>query len=338
MPVENSSTFIDGAPFNAIGGYLKEKFGHKIIKLSLDGGFTCPNRDGSLSHGGCLFCSEKGSGDFAGDTAASIHDQLEDQANRLRTKWPKGKYIAYFQKFTNTYGDVDRMRRLFYEALSYPDVIGIAIATRPDCLDEQVMDLLVELNQATFLWVELGLQTIHEKTAQLINRCYPLSTFDQALENLDCHHIKTVVHLILGLPGETRQDMMDSATYLSRLPIFGIKLQLLHIIKGTRLGDIYTAEMAAQQQNDKVALCEDLTLAGYIHLVTDMLEILSPVITIHRLTGDAPRTLLLAPLWSVNKTAILNGIQQEFKRRASYQGRLFNSASSYLVSSSRPSL
>ncbi len=325
-------------PYNSIGSFLKSEFGCKIIKLSLDGGFTCPNRDGSLGTGGCIFCSEKGSGDFAGNGSFSIHDQLSSQVKLLETKWPTGKYIAYFQKFTNTYGDVAKMRGIFYEALSYPNVVGLAIATRPDCLNKEVLALLDELNQTTFLWLELGLQTIHEKTADLINRCYPLSTFDVAIDALSKLNIKTVVHLIIGLPGETCFDILDSARYISEMPIFGIKLQLLHVLKGTRLEALYFDDLNNFHKNEAVPAIYGLSFDDYISLVVDILEFMPENITIHRLTGDAPRQLLVAPLWSSNKLAILNGIQKEFKRRKSYQGIKSQAKHPYLFSSSLPSL
>lgn len=325
-------------PYNSIGNFLKSEFGCKIIKLSLDGGFTCPNRDGSLGTGGCIFCSEKGSGDFAGNGSLSIHEQLSSQVTLLKKKWPTGKYIAYFQKFTNTYGDIAKMRALFYEALSYPNVVGIAIATRPDCLSKEVLALLNELNQITFLWLELGLQTIHEKTATLINRCYPLSTFETSIGILSKLNIRTVVHLIIGLPGETRLDIMDSARYVSEMPIFGIKLQLLHVLKGTRIETLYLDDLSADHKTESASAFYDLSLDDYVSLVVDILEFMPENITIHRLTGDAPRQLLVAPLWSSDKLAVLNGIQKEFKLRQSYQGIKSHLEPSYLFSSSLPSL
>lgn len=338
MNKDSKRTFAGSDPYNAIGRYLKCEFGCKIIKLSVDGGFTCPNRDGTLGTGGCIFCSEKGSGDFAGNSSFPIHEQLTSQIELLKNKWPNGKYIAYFQKFTNTYGDTARMHTLFYEALRYPNVVGLAIATRPDCLNDEVLDLLKELNQVTFLWIELGLQTIHERTADLINRCYPLSVFDSSLDKLSRDGIRTVVHLILGLPGETRRDMLDSAYYISGLPIFGVKLQLLHVLKGTRLEEFYKSASENSPHEKTNAVLNNFTRESYISLVVDILELMSPDITIHRLTGDAPRHKLVAPLWSSDKLAVLNGIQKEFKRRESFQGMKYDINASYLFSSSRPSL
>lgn len=301
--------FWDNKRYHAIGFYLKKEFGTKIIKLSLDGGFTCPNRDGTLSKKGCIFCSSQGSGDFSASKNLSISDQITSQINLLKNKWPKGQYIAYFQNYTNTYGDIKILRKLYYEALRNPFVIGLAIATRPDCLSDETLELLSELNKKTFLWIELGLQTIHEQTAQYINRQYSLSTFETALEKLNQNHIKTVVHLIFGLPNESKEDMLQSAAYLASKNIFGVKLHLLHVLKNTRLAQIYHS-----------GCFETLEKNTYIELVVDALELLPPHVTIHRVTGDAPWKLLIAPKWSTDKKGILNGIDAELKRRDSRQG------------------
>jgi len=290
--------------FNSIGTYLKERFGCKVIKLSLDAGFTCPNRDGTKGTGGCIFCSAEGSGDFASD--------IPGQVRLLSKKWPSGKYIAYFQSHTNTYAPVEVLREKYSQALAYPDVVGIAIATRPDCLSPEVLELLSELNQKTFLWVELGLQTIHEMTARLINRCYPLSVFDQAMDDLSRLKIKTVVHLILGLPGERREDMFESVRYVCGKDVFGVKLHLMNVLKDTKLAEFYPDRIHIPEKEE------------YINLVVDVLETIPPHITIHRVTADAPRHLLIAPEWGYEKRTILNGIQKEFRRRDSYQGKLFS--------------
>jgi hypothetical protein len=289
-----------GPYFNSIGDYLKERFGCKVIKLSLDAGFTCPNRDGAKGAGGCIFCSAEGSGDFASD--------IPGQIRLLSRKWPSGKYIAYFQSHTNTYAPVETLREKYYEALEYPDVVGIAIATRPDCLPPEVLELLSELNQKTFLWVELGLQTVHEETAQLINRCYPLGIFDRAVDELSERGIRTVVHLILGLPGESRADMLDSVRYACGREVFGVKLHLLNVLRDTKLAEFYP---------DRIHIP---TKEEYINLVVDALEVIPWHITIHRVTADAPRHLLIAPEWGFEKRSILNGIQKEFKKRGSCQG------------------
>jgi radical SAM protein (TIGR01212 family) len=283
--------------FNSIGDYLKKRFGCKVIKLSLYAGFTCPNRDGTKGTGGCIFCSAEGSGDFASD--------IPGQIRLLSKKWPSGKYIAYFQSHTNTYAPVEVLREKYYQALEYPDVIGIAIATRPDCLSPEILELLSELNQKTFLWVELGLQTIHEETARLINRCYPLPVFDRAVDELSALRIKTVVHLILGLPGETREDMMESVRYVCGKDIFGVKLHLMNVLKDTKLAEFYPDRIHIPKKEE------------YINLVVDALEIIPKHITIHRVTADAPRHLLIAPEWGYEKRSVLNGIQKEFKHRGS---------------------
>ena len=302
--------------FNSIGNYLKERFGCKVIKLSLDAGFTCPNRDGTKGTGGCIFCSADGSGDFASD--------IPGQIRLLSKKWPSGKYIAYFQSHTNTYAPVEVLREKYDQALEYPDVIGIAVATRPDCLSPEVLELLSELNQKTFLWVELGLQTIHEDTALLINRCYPLSVFDQAVDELASLQIKTVVHLILGLPGESREDMFESVRYVCSKDVFGIKLHLMNVLKDTKLAEFYPQRIRVPKKEE------------YINLVVDALEIIPQHITIHRVTADAPRHLLIAPEWGYEKRSILNGINKEFRNRGSYQGKKLLSYSSSDLS--RPSL
>lgn len=288
--------------FNTIAVWLREKFGCRVMKLSLDGGFTCPNRDGTKGVGGCLFCSEDGSGHYA--------STIPQQIQLLSGKWPRGKYLAYFQSYTNTYAPPATLRRLFDDALSWPGVVGLAIATRPDCLPPQILELLEEYNQKTFLWVELGLQTIHEPTAQKMNRCYPLSVFDQAMEDLKKRQILTVVHLILGLPEETKDMMKQSVEYVCDLHPFGLKLHLLHVLKRTGLEKLYPQGYSAFTQQE------------YIEFVVDLLERIPQDITIHRLTGDGPAQDLISPLWSMKKRDVLNGIQKEFKRRKSWQGKL----------------
>lgn len=287
-------------PINTISSYLKKEFGQKTVKLSIDGGFTCPNRDGSKSYGGCLFCSEGGGGDFA--------STIEDQIQLLSEKWPKAKYLAYFQNHTNTYAPVEELRSKYQKALNHPLISGIAIATRPDCIDEEVLDLLSEINTNHFLWVELGLQTMHQRTADLINRCYGLSVYDYAIKALNSRGIKTVVHLILGLPGESREDMIQSVKYACNSGAWGIKLHLLNVVKGSRM------EIEYHDYNSFGSIEE------YVHLVCDLIEIIPSDIVIHRLTGDAPRKILITPEWSYRKRTILNGISAELKRRGSWQG------------------
>lgn len=291
--------------FNNIGTYLKKEFGCRVMKLSLSAGFTCPNRDGSKGTGGCIFCSEDGSGHYAGE--------IPQQIRLLSGKWPQGKYIAYFQSYTNTYAPVSTLRRLFDSALSYPGMVGLAVATRPDCLPEDVLDLLEEYNKKTWLWVELGLQTIHDATADRLNRCYPLSVFDEAMSALKSRNIRSVVHLILGLPWESPEMMRETADYAGALHPFGVKLHMLYIIEKTGLAELF------RQRPEVFHVFEK---QEYIEFVVDILERLPRDITIHRLTGDGPASQLVAPLWSADKRSILNGIQREFKKRGSWQGKL----------------
>lgn len=285
---------------NTISSYLKKEFGQKTVKLSIDGGFTCPNRDGSKGSGGCLFCSEGGGGDFA--------STIEDQIQLLQDKWPNAKYLAYFQNHTNTYAPVDELREKFQAALDNPIIEGIVIATRPDCINDEVLDLLSEINEKHFMWVELGLQTIHQDTADLINRCYDLSTYDYAIKALTDRGIKTCVHLILGLPGESREQQMESVKYVCASGAWGLKLHMLNVVKGSRMAADYSDYNSFESVDD------------YVEFVCDLLEIIPPEIVIHRLTGDAPRKILITPKWSYLKRTILNGILAEMRRRGSRQG------------------
>lgn len=293
-------------PYFSINHDLKARFGGKIIKLSLDAGFTCPNRDGTKGIGGCSFCSPEGSGELS--------SSMVEQMALLSKKWPSAKgYLAYFQSHTNTYAPVDRLRKLYLEALTYPHVVGIAIATRPDCLGEDVLDLLEELNNQTFLWVELGLQTIHEETAIQMNRGYALSQYDEAVADLSRRNIRVVTHLILGLPGESKQDMVESVRYVTRdIPgqgrIYGLKLHLLNVVKGAALEKTNPGYISFASPEE------------YINLVCDLLPVIPAEITIHRLTGDVPRNILVSPEWSYQKRTILNGILHEMVRREKKQG------------------
>lgn len=288
--------------YNAIGPYLKQQFGCRVAKLSLDGGFTCPNRDGSKGTGGCTFCSGDGSGRFTGP--------LSLQKERLAAKWPEDtKYIAYFQNFTGTYAPAEKLRALWEEALVLPGCIGLAVATRPDCLPGDVLDLLEEFNRKTFLWVELGLQTANERTAESFNRCWKNADFENAMGNLSARGIKTVLHLILGLPGEDKRQALDSAAYACAFRPFGLKLHMLHIMEGTVLGEQY--------KNSPFPL---LGKDEYVSLAVDILERTPQDITIHRVTGDAPRADLIAPFWTGDKRDVLRSIQQEFKSRGTWQG------------------
>lgn len=285
---------------NNISMWLKREFGRKMIKLSIDGGFTCPNRDGTEGVGGCLFCGAGAGGDFASD--------IDSQIKMYQNKWPDAGYLAYFQNHTNTYGPVEVLREKYYQALEDPRISGIVIATRPDCLPDDVLSLLSEINRDHFMWVELGLQTIHEDTAELINRCYPLKTYDDAMERLNSAGIRVVTHLILGLPGETEDDMKQSAAYACGKETWGIKLHMLNVVRGSRLAEEMPGYIPFDDMND------------YIRLVCDILEKVPPQVTIHRLTADAPRSTLIAPEWSFRKRTILNGIHAELRRRGTRQG------------------
>lgn len=293
---------LGGKRFNSISDHLKKEFGRKTIKLAIDGGFTCPNRDGSKGFGGCTFCSDTGSGEFSSN--------IEDQIRLFNGKWPDACYLAYFQNHTNTYAPVSELRRKYYAVLSDPRIRGLVIGTRPDCLSEEVLDLLSEINSTHYLWVELGLQTIHEETAQRINRCYPLDVFDKAMEDLRARGIRAVVHLILGLPGESREMMLDSVRYVSSKPgLFGMKLHLMNLVKGSAM---------AETDPDYVSFPDIQT---YVELVCSCLEIIPPSVTIHRLTGDAPRDILISPVWSFNKRTILNSINDRLNLLDSWQGK-----------------
>lgn len=293
---------------NTINTFLKKKFNHKIVKLSLDGGFTCPNRDGSKGTGGCLFCSSSGSGDMA-DGSGDIRADLDNQIKLLSGKWPDAKYIAYFQSHTNTYAPVSELRRKFYEALEHPDVVGIAIATRPDCLPDDVLDLLEELNNKTFMWLELGLQTTHEKTMNDMNLCYHLSDYDEAMKKLNKRNIPVVTHLILGLPGETKEMMLESVKYVCNYDLFGLKLHMFNLVKGSTMETTHPDYVSFE------------SIEEYINLVIEAVELVPPKTTLHRISGDAPRSTLIHPQWSYKKRTILNGIHKEMKIRNTWQGK-----------------
>ena len=298
-----------GKRYYSFDSFLKNTFGEKIYKVSLDGGFTCPNRDGTIGTGGCIFCSEGGSGDFASDARLSIQDQITQGISLVAAKNPSSRYIAYFQTFTNTYAPVSRLRQLFTEAMEDPRIAALAIGTRPDCLPSDVLSLLKELNNQKPVFVELGLQTIHPSTAGLIRRGYPLSCFEEAVWNLSSIGVWTVVHLILGLPGETEEMMLESVRYLNSLPVHGVKFSMLHILKGTDLADMY--------REDPFPV---FTMESYIDLILRCIGNLRKDIVIHRLTGDGPRDLLIAPLWSLRKRTVLNEIAHQLKVQDIRQG------------------
>ena len=302
----------NGKPYHSFDYMLKERFGEKIYKVALNGGMTCPNRDGTLGNRGCIFCSAGGSGDFAGNRQDSITQQIEKQASSIRQKRGVAKFIAYFQAYTNTYAPVDYLRKIYTEAISHPDIVAVSIGTRPDCLDKDILQLLDELNQKKPVWIELGLQTIHETTAQYIRRGYPLSCFEQAVSELRKRNLDVIVHTILGLPSENRNDILSTIEYLNHQDVQGIKLQLLHVLKGTDLADDYLA-----------GKFQVYTMEEYLDLVIDCLEYLNPEIVIHRLTGDGPKDLLIAPLWSSAKRTVLNTLHRKCKLQHSFQGKKY---------------
>ncbi len=299
-----------GERYNSISNYLKSEFGRKTVKLSIDAGFTCPNRDGTLGYGGCAFCSGGGSGELAAHAAAdgSISGSITEQIDRLSAKWPDACYLAYFQSFTNTYAPVDVLREYYYAALDDPRISGIAVATRPDCLGDDVLDLLAEINKNNFMWVELGLQSMHDSTLAGMNTCYTCETYDKAVDALTSRGIRVVTHLILGLPGETEEMMLDSVRHVCGKPVFGIKLHLMNIIKTSPLYEAMPDYVPFDSIED------------YVDLAVRCLEIIPPEVTIHRLTGDVPRRLLVSPEWSYRKRTILNAINRELALRGTCQG------------------
>lgn len=320
----------------SLDAYLKETFGEKVYKVSLNGGMTCPNRDGTLDTRGCIFCSAGGSGDFAAPVCDSVTKQIDFAIAGIRkAKTVGNKFVAYFQSYTNTYADVFYLKKIFTEAIMHPDIVALSIGTRPDCLEEEVLSLLANLNQIKPVWVELGLQTIHERTAKFIRRGYPLPVFEKAVTDLNRIGVQVIVHVIVGLPFESRQDMMDTIQYISSYSrqwqehsglkehtmsecresqadnkpvIQGIKLQLLHVLRGT--------DLEKYQSYFKT-----LSLEEYVDLVITCIEHLPQDIVIHRITGDGPKALLLAPLWSSSKKTVMNTIHREMKQRDSWQGK-----------------
>lgn len=299
--------------YNSANRFFREKFGDKVIKVALDGGFTCPNRDGTLSYGGCIFCSEKGSGDFAGDRSLDIEKQFEVSRQKMNKKWKDGKYIAYFQAFTNTYAPLEYLQKIFTKASNLPDVVGIFIATRPDCITEDIAKFLGELNKKIYVCIELGFQTSKEESIKLINRCYENEVFEDCIGMLNKYNIDIIVHTILGLPYESKQDMLNTVKYVSKFNISGIKLQLLHIIKDTALHKLYI------KKPFKI-----LTLEEYVDIVVSCIENLPTNIVIHRITGDGDKNTLVEPKWSLNKKVVLNSINRELNIRDTYQGVLFS--------------
>ena len=279
-----------------VNEYLKQKYGEKVYKVSINGGFTCPNRDGTSGTKGCIFCSGMGSGDFAPTADLSVTEQIEAGIKQTKAKNPT-KFIAYFQAFTNTYAPVEKLERLYTEALDHPSIVGISIGTRPDCLPDEVLELIERLNRIKPVWVELGLQTVKEETAEYIRRGYPLSVYDEAVKKLKNIGVEVITHVILGLPGETRGDMLKTVDYVAKSGATGIKLQLLHVIRGTDLEKDYNA-----------GLFRCMSMEEYVSLIKDCIDILPKEMIIHRMTGDGDKRTLVAPLWSADKKRVLNAL------------------------------
>lgn len=325
--------------YHSVDSYIEETYHQKMYKLALNGGMTCPNRDGTVGTRGCIFCSKGGSGEFAASPYLSITDQIDEAKTLVSAKLKKKShlsddsyelsdmstdtdsdsvfvttekpmYIAYFQAYTNTYAPVDYLRKIFYEAINNPCIAILSIATRPDCLGDDVIDLLRELNRIKPVWIELGLQTIHDSTAKFIKRGYKLNVFEKAVDKLNSIGVNIIVHMILGLPGEDESMIMESMHYLSKMPVHGIKLQLLHVLKGTLLVNY-------------LPTLKILTMDEYTDLVIKCLEVLPPEMVIHRVTGDGPKGILLAPMWSRDKKTVINTINHKMKELDTWQGRKY---------------
>lgn len=296
-------------PYQLFSQHLKERFGGRVHKISVDAGFGCPNRDGGRSGAGCLFCDPGGSGAVGIERQLSVSAQVEQGKEVMTRKYKAGKFMAYFQPFSNTLAPVEKLRALYDEALAVEDVVGLAIGTRPDCLPPEVIDLLAEYHEKTYLWLELGLQSSHDRTLDWLRRGHDFATFLEAYRRAKSRGLRVCVHVILGLPGESRNEILQTVDALAELQIDGVKLHLLHVLRDTPLGELYAAN--------------EITVMGmeeYVELVVDCIERLPPQTLIHRLTGDGPRDLLLAPLWSLKKWEVLNAINAEFNRRGSVQG------------------
>lgn len=304
------AVYWDEKRYHSLDYHLKRSYGEKMYKISLDGGMTCPNRDGMLDTRGCIFCSKGGSGDFAASRTLSITEQIDSGKQQAARKYSGSSYIAYFQAYTNTYAPAAYLRQIFTEAIQHPDIRILSIATRPDCLDPDVIRLLKELSAIKPVWVELGLQTIHDDTARFIRRGYDLPVFEHAVRNLRNAGITVIVHTILGLPGESRKQMLQTVNYLNTQDIQGIKFQLLHILKDTDLADYYKEHPFPLPD-----------METYFSILAEQLTHLRPDIVVHRLTGDGPKQLLIAPLWTGNKRQVLNQMQAYFKRHDIWQGK-----------------
>ena len=296
--------------YNTLDDYLKNKYKQKVFKVALNGNFTCPNRDGTISSGGCIFCSSEGSGEFAGKRGTPLKEQFEEVKNIISIKWPNSLYIAYFQANTNTYGPIDKLKSLYYEAINLdPNIVALSVATRPDCLSDEVISLLAEINKIKPVWVELGLQTTNEKTAKLINRGYKNEVFYDAVSRLRKHNIDCIVHIINGLPYETSQDMLNTIKDLNSFDIQGIKIHSLYVLKNTPLEVMYN--------NQEFSL---MSLDKYIEITAKQLELLNPNIIIHRISGDAPKDQLVAPLWGLKKFVVMNELDKYMKNNNIHQG------------------
>lgn len=300
----------DGKRYYTWNRYLRNEFGSKVFKVALDAGFDCPNRDGTVAFGGCTFCSAAGSGDFAGDRVDPIDVQFAKIKEKMEHKWKGGKTMAYFQAYTNTHAPLPVLKEKFEAALACEGVVGLSIATRPDCLPDDVVEYLAELNQRTYLWVELGLQTVHEKTANLINRAHDYQTYVEGVNKLRKHGIRICTHIINGLPLEDYDMMMETAREVAKLDVQGIKIHLLHLLKGTPLVKQYEKGQLELMDQD-----------AYTQLVADQLEVIPPSMVVQRITGDGPIDLMIGPMWSVNKWEVLNGIDAELAKRDSWQGK-----------------
>ena len=300
---------LDNKRYHTLNYFYKNKFGIKVFKVSLNGGFSCPNLDGTVGFGGCIYCSKSGSGEFGGDKSKSLTEQFYEMKDIVNKKHIPCKYIGYFQARTNTYADVETLKNKYEGVLAIPDVIGLNIATRCDAINDECLEYLAELNKRTFLTIELGLQTIHEETSKLINRCHTLEQFDLMVRKLRERHINVVVHIINGLPYETKDMMLDTVRHLNKLDVQGIKIHMLHIIKDTGMANLYMKEKF-----------HVLTKNEYIDIVIKQLEILDPKIVVNRITSDPDKDTLLEPTWLLEKCQLLNDIDKEMKKRNTYQG------------------
>ena len=307
---------LDGGKMHyySLNEYLNKTFGEKVYKISLNGGMTCPNRDGTLSDKGCIFCSKGGSGEFSADKILPISKQIEQAKLRISAKTDCKKFIAYFQPFTNTYADTEYLKKIYYEAIVSEEVVALSIATRPDCLNTEVLQLLEEINQIKPVWVELGLQTIHKKTSDYIRRCYELEVYDKAVDDLKSIGVSIITHIILGLPNESKEMMLQSVKYAGERSD-GVKLQLLHVLKDT--------DLLIDFENK---VFDTLSLEEYIDILCDCIEILPESVVIHRLTGDGDKKILISPMWSADKKRVLNTINKVFNERNIIQGRKYKSS------------